>query len=71
MKAVMAFWEHLAAMLPRSPVYSRRCPKRGEKPGKLPGLMRTNSQFSEEKEKKDSSKLNEQRGNVYENKGLA
>jgi len=33
--------------------------------------MWTQSQFQEKKEKKDSSKLNEQRGNVYENKGSA
>jgi hypothetical protein len=33
--------------------------------------MRTNSQLSEEKEKKHSSKLKERRGNVYENKGSA
>jgi hypothetical protein len=33
--------------------------------------MRTNSQLEEEREKKHSSKLKEQRGNVFENKGSA
>jgi hypothetical protein len=49
----MASWEDLAAMLPDPPIHSRRGSKRGEKPRGLPGLMRTNSQLSEEKQKKD------------------
>jgi hypothetical protein len=71
MKVVMAFWEHLTAMLPRTPIGSRRCGKRGQKPGKLRASRRTASRFSEAKEKKNSLKMNEQGGNVYENKGPA
>jgi hypothetical protein len=43
--------------------------KRGEKPEKLPFLMRTPSPLSAENEKTSFLKMNERRGNVYENKG--
>ena len=71
MKVVMAFWEHLTAMLSRTPIGSRKCGKRGQKPGKLRASRRTASRFSEAKEKKNSLKMNERSGNVYENKGSA
>ena len=65
----MASREHLAAMLPRPPIRSRKCPKRGEKPGKTLAFKGTTSPCSDEKEKKNSLKVREQCGNVYENKG--
>jgi hypothetical protein len=58
-------------MLPRPPMRSRKCPKRGEKPGKLPGFRWTTGPFSEEKEKRNSLKMRGRHGNVYENKGQA
>jgi len=54
---------------PDPPVHSPECPKRGQKPGRLPFLRWTAGPFSEAKEKNDSSKINERRGNVIENKG--
>jgi hypothetical protein len=54
---------------PDLPIQSLECPKRGQKPEKLPFLRRTTSPFSTEKEKSSFLKMNEQSGNVYENKG--
>jgi len=51
------------------PMHSLECPKRGQKPEKLPFLRRTASPFSAEKEKSSFLKINARRGNVYENKG--
>ena len=67
----MAFWEHLTAMLARTPIGSRKCGKRGQKPGKLRASRRATSRFSDAKEKKNSLKMNELSWNVYENKGPA
>ena len=62
---------HLAVMLPRSAAHFRKRPKRGKKPGEGPGFRLTRSQFSEEEERKNSLKMKDRRGNVYENKGPA
>ena len=67
----MASWDNLALMLPRSAVHSRKCLKRGKKPGEVPGFRWTRSPFSEEEERKNSLKMNDRRENVYENKGSA
>ena len=69
MKVVMASRKHLTAMLPRTPIGSRKCGERGQKPGKLRVSRRTASRFSQAKEKKNSLKMNERSWNVYENKG--
>jgi formylglycine-generating enzyme required for sulfatase activity len=45
--------------------------KGSEEPGNLAGFRRTTSPHMEEKEKKNSLKLHELCGNVYENKGSA
>ena len=71
MEAFTASWIHLAVMLPRSAMHSRKYPKRGNKPGEVPGFRWTRSQFSEEEERKNSLKMKDRRGNVYENKGPA
>jgi len=71
MEAVAACREHLIAMLPRPPIRSRKYPKRGKKPGKPLGLRRTASPFLEEREKKNSLKMSDRCGDVYENKGSA
>ena len=62
---------HLAVMLPRSAAHFRKRPKRGKKPGEVPGFRWTRSPFSEEEERKNSLKMNDRRANVYENKGPA
>ena len=67
----MASWDNLALMLPRSAVHSRKCLKRGKKPGEVPGFRWTRSPFSEEEERKNSLEMNDRCGNVYENKGPA
>jgi hypothetical protein len=67
----MASWDNLALMLPRSAVHSRKCLKRGKKPGEVPGFRWTRSPFSQEEERENSPKIKEQSGNVYENKGPA
>jgi hypothetical protein len=69
MEVVMASREHLAAMLARTAISFGKCRTWGQKPGKLRASRRTTSRFSGAKEKKDSLKMNERRGNVYENKG--
>jgi len=51
------------------PILSLACPKRGQEPGKLPFLMWTASQFSEEKEENNSLKMKGRCRNVVENKG--
>ena len=58
-------------MLSGSAAHSRTCPERGNKPGEVPGFRWTRSPFSEGEERKNSLKLKELRGNVYENKGPA
>jgi len=65
----MAIWEHSTAMLPHPPIRSRKCPKRGQKPGKRRGLRRKISPFSKGKRNKNSLKTQERSANVYENKG--
>jgi|GEM_PF-1056540 len=65
----MASRKHLVAMLPRTPIGSRKCGKRGQKPGRLRAPGRPTSPFLETKEKKNSLKMRERSGNVYENKG--
>ena len=62
---------HLAVMLPRSAAHFRKRPKRGKKPGEVPGFRWTRSPFSQEEERENSPKIKEQSGNVYENKGPA
>ena len=64
----MASRKHLVAMLPRTPIGSRKCGKRGQKPGRLRAPGRPTSPFLETKEKKNSLKMRERSGNVYENK---
>jgi hypothetical protein len=46
-----------------------KCPKRGQKPGKLPSLRWTTSPFAEEKEKSNFLKMKNQSANVIEKKG--
>jgi hypothetical protein len=58
-------------MLSRPSIRSRKYPKRGEKLGRLLDLSRTGSPCPDEKEKKNSLKMSDQYGNVYENKGSA
>ncbi len=50
-------------------ILSLECPKRGQQPGNLLIFRWTASPFSEEREKSNSLKMNEQCGDVYENKG--
>jgi hypothetical protein len=69
MNVVMAAWEDLTAMLPRTPISFGLCRKRGQKPGKLRGFRWTAGSFSEAKEKKNSLKMKERSRNVIENKG--
>jgi hypothetical protein len=45
---------HLAVMLPRSAAHSRKCAKRGKKPGEALGFGWTRSPFTEEEERKNS-----------------
>ena len=71
MEAIAASREHLIAMLPRPPSRSRKCPKRGMKPAKPLGFRRTASPCPDEKQKKNSLKISDQCGDVYENKGSA
>ena len=54
---------------PDPPIHSLECPKRGQKPGKLPFLRWTASPFPKEKEKNNCLKMKERSGNVIENKG--
>jgi hypothetical protein len=56
-------------MLPRSAVHSRKCSKWGNKPGEIHGFKLTRSPFTEEEERKNSLKMNDRSGKVYENKG--
>ena len=56
-------------MLARTPISFGNCRKRGQKPGKLCGSRWTANSFSESKEKRNSLKTKERRGNVIENKG--
>ena len=71
MEALAASREHLAGMLPRPPIRSRMCPKRGKKPGKPLGFKWTASPYQDDKGKENSPKVSDQYGNVYENKGSA
>jgi hypothetical protein len=70
-EAVATCREHLIAMLPRPPIRSRKYPERGKKLAKPLGLRRTASPCPDEKEKKNSLKMSDQCGDVYENKGSA
>jgi hypothetical protein len=70
-EAVAASREHFIAMLPRPPIRSRKGPKPGKKSGKPLGFRRTASPCLDEKEKKNSLKMRDQYGDVYENKGSA
>jgi len=69
MEAVAACQEHLIALLPRPPIRSRKYPKRSMKPGKPLGFRRTASPYPDEKGKKNSLKMRDRCGDVYENKG--
>jgi hypothetical protein len=63
-------WEYHAAMLRPGTTHRRDYSKRDEKPANCPAAPETKSLLLPEKQKENSSKLNERRGNVYENKGL-
>jgi hypothetical protein len=52
-------------------MHSRKYPKRANKAGEVSGFRWTRSPFAEEEKRKNSLKLKELRGNVYENKGPA
>ncbi len=67
----MASRERLTAMLPRTLIGFGKCCARGQKAGKLFGFRQTPSPLLQTKERKNSSKMNERSGNVYENKGSA
>ncbi len=54
---------------PDPPIQSLECPRRAQKSGNLSFTRGTTSPFSAEKEKSSFLKMNEQRGNVIENKG--
>ena len=56
-------------MLLPAPTHSRECAKRDEKPPNWPAAQRTQSLQSDERQERILQKMNEQRGNVYENKG--
>jgi hypothetical protein len=69
MDAVMAFRDHLAAMLRRPSDSLSKVPQASPKREKLARPKWTKSPQTEQKEKKNSQKMNERGGNVYENKG--
>ena len=69
MQKAMASWEHLSAMLSRSLNLPSKMSQAGLRPQKAPWSRWKISPFSNEEDKKNSSKMNERGLNVYENKG--
>jgi hypothetical protein len=69
MEAVMAGWKHVAA-IPLPPTHSRKYP-RGGKAGKTRWFQMDNKSAHGREREKGFSKVNDQCGNVYENKGSA
>jgi hypothetical protein len=67
----MACWEHLAAMLPRSPSPLSKVSQAGRKAWKTSWFDADKQSALGGKREKDFSKLNDRCGNVYENKGSA
>ena len=61
--------EHYARMLLPAPTHFRECAKRDEKPVNWLAAERTVSLSLRGKQQRDSLKLTERSGNVYENKG--
>jgi hypothetical protein len=65
----MACWEHLAAMLPRSPQPTLESVLGGPKARKTRWFQVDNKSAHGRERGKGFLKFNERRGNVYENKG--
>jgi hypothetical protein len=56
-------------MLLPAPTHFRERAKRDEKPANCLAMHQTRSRFLQGKQERILQKMNEQRGNVYENKG--
>jgi len=67
----MACWEHLAAMLPRSPQPTLESVLGGPKARKTRWFQVDNKSANGREREKGFSKVKERSGNVYENKGSA
>ena len=65
----MAGWEHLAAMLPRSPRPALESVLGGPKARKTRWFQMDNKSAHGREREKGLSKVKERSGNVYENKG--
>jgi hypothetical protein len=67
----MACWEHLAAMLPRSPSPLSKVSQAGPRARKTLRFQVDNKSERGSKREKGFLKLKERSGNVFENKGSA